>query len=170
MANEEKKTCGSCSAGIVVSDGVTIQRCDECKLFETDEDAAHAVVTLLAQLAIVYEGNPKDTVADALDRIVNVIAPPTKVGGNDNPALCVAAAQRHLLTARDYLKRAGAPKSLERVKLALSSVRGALGNAEMREHAARDGRARKRVKRAPKMRVTTNNDFPFRFDATGREE
>jgi hypothetical protein len=42
------------------------------------------------------------------------------------------AAQAHLQVARDYAKGAGAPKTLARIKLALTSIGGAIRHAENR--------------------------------------
>jgi hypothetical protein len=47
-----------------------IQRCDECALFETDEDAANAVEHLLRLLQREYATSPNMTVADAFDNLV----------------------------------------------------------------------------------------------------
>lgn len=71
-----KKTCGSCYAGILLmQDGIgdqeVIERCDECGLFETDDDAVNAVRHLLELLHEEYEtGDDETTVADAHDDIV----------------------------------------------------------------------------------------------------
>lgn len=49
---EEKSVvsaCGSCVAGVVLVEGVGLERCDECKKFESDEDAASAVWSLWEQ-------------------------------------------------------------------------------------------------------------------------
>jgi hypothetical protein len=45
-----------------------VHRCDECALFETDEDAAAAVGELLKLLGAEYLRSD-DTVADAFDRL-----------------------------------------------------------------------------------------------------
>lgn len=64
------KTCGSCSAGICLMNGTEVQRCDDCKLFESDQDAADAVGQLLALLHEEYQGREtSDTVADAFARL-----------------------------------------------------------------------------------------------------
>jgi len=63
----KKRKCG-CAAGVVVdirNDIYRIEACEECKRFETDEDASAAVCRLLALLDRVCEDT--DTVADALD-------------------------------------------------------------------------------------------------------
>lgn len=57
-----------------------------------------------------------------------------------------------LKQARDLLVEAAAPKSAARVRLALSSVRGAMSNAN---HRARSDRPRKRIRRAPRMEIKT---------------
>lgn len=63
--------CGSCHAGILVMNGNEVQRCDECALFETDEDAVEAVRELLKMLGRAYRRCPPEanTVADALDAL-----------------------------------------------------------------------------------------------------
>lgn len=69
------KTCGSCTAGIVLMNEdenrrAEVQRCDECGLFETDADATAAVHRLLKLLHRTYKGREtSDTVADAFDRL-----------------------------------------------------------------------------------------------------
>jgi len=64
------RTCGSCLAGICIMNGNEVQRCDDCALFERDEDAAKAVHGLLKLLANEYRGlGSGDTVADAMDRL-----------------------------------------------------------------------------------------------------
>lgn len=68
--------CGSCHAGILV--GINhneIQRCDECALFESDDDAVAAVRVLTKLLHKTYKRQLKKhgnsfTVADAMDLIV----------------------------------------------------------------------------------------------------
>lgn len=76
---ERRETCGSCTAGILIGvNGDEIQRCDECALFESDDDAIAAVQELgkLLHASYVRGGDdaftpPEDrTVADALDDIV----------------------------------------------------------------------------------------------------
>lgn len=62
------RTCGACLAGICVMNGSEIQRCDDCELFDTDEDAAGYVDALLKVLAAEYEHG--GSVADALGRVV----------------------------------------------------------------------------------------------------
>lgn len=61
----------------------------------------------------------------------------------------IEQARRKLIDARELLKQAGTPKSTERVRLALSSVKGALRNASYRKHRPE----RKRIKRAPRLEV-----------------
>ena len=56
-------TC--CRAGIRVI-GNRIRACDACRLFETDEDAAAAVVSLLQVLHHLY-AEQQETVADAVE-------------------------------------------------------------------------------------------------------
>lgn len=67
-------TCGSCTAGILIGvNGNEIQKCDECALFESDDDAVAAVAELGKLLHAEYQrglASGGDTVADALDRIV----------------------------------------------------------------------------------------------------
>jgi len=53
----------------------------------------------------------------------------------------------------ERLKKAGAVKSMQRVRLARSSVKGALENARYRESAKASGRKRNRIKRAPTVAV-----------------
>ena len=63
---------------------------------------------------------------------------------------------RYLLEkARDLLVKAGAPKAAQRVRLSLSSVRGALSNARARLERKARGEPRKRIRRAPKVIVST---------------
>ena len=59
----------------------------------------------------------------------------------------IRSAQQLLVEARNLLAKAGSPKSLARVRLALTSVRGALSNARHRVYRPE----RKRIKRAPKV-------------------
>jgi hypothetical protein len=63
--------CGCKRAGIgIFNDNYEIQRCDDCNLFETDDDAAAAVHHLLRLLGEEYR-NGGGTVADAADRIAD---------------------------------------------------------------------------------------------------
>lgn len=66
-------------------------------------------------------------------------------------AACIESAIELLASARRLLVKAGAPKTAERVRLALTSARGALSNARYREHRPE----RKRIKRAPRVEVRT---------------
>lgn len=67
-----KKTCG-CSAGILLNrETYVFERCDECKLFASDDDALGAVLSLLTLLGDVYEALPGSmTVADAMDALTH---------------------------------------------------------------------------------------------------
>jgi len=73
------------------------------------------------------------------------IMPPTDA---DN----IEHALRLLKEARELLREAGAPKSLARVRLTISSAKGALANAGYRKHRP----DRKRIRRAPAMRIETS--------------
>jgi hypothetical protein len=65
-----KSACGACSAGILVMNGNEVQACDDCGLFDSDEDAAKAVEHLLKLLSHTYQRHDtSDTVADALARL-----------------------------------------------------------------------------------------------------
>lgn len=57
-------------------------------------------------------------------------------------------ALRHLLKARDLLRQVGAPKTLLRVRQAISSAEGALRAAEGRAVRARSGRPIRRQRRS----------------------
>ena len=46
-----------------------VHRCAECNLFDTDEDAAHAVVALIEILTTLKKASPGVTVADLLDEL-----------------------------------------------------------------------------------------------------
>lgn len=75
---------------------------------------------------------------------------------DESPESCVErvrAAEVLLKTALQHLERAGCPKSAKRVRLAISSVRGALANADYRLSAAGRGEVRKRVRRAPEIEI-----------------
>jgi hypothetical protein len=62
------KGCGCKQAGILVANKWEIQKCDECALFETDDDAANATTALLQLLHRVYASLPNSaTVADAYE-------------------------------------------------------------------------------------------------------
>lgn len=60
---------------------------------------------------------------------------------------------RHLTSARELLREAGTPKSLGRLRLTLTSAKGALSNARHRAHRPN----RKRIRRAPAMRIETTS-------------
>lgn len=67
------RTCGCRRAGIVLNASTgEVQRCDECRLFETDADAAKAVDHLLLFLGKVYDRR-RDTVADAFDALADML-------------------------------------------------------------------------------------------------
>lgn len=71
------ETCGSCTAGIVISNGNEIQRCDDCSFFESDDDAVAIVGKLLAMLHKEYGQNQiagATTVGQAIDRLVDKLA------------------------------------------------------------------------------------------------
>lgn len=76
----QMKTCGSCYAGICLMNETEIQRCDTCKIFETDEDAAAAVQALLELLQAEYTRPGVDpdesSCADAFQRIEAKVKPP----------------------------------------------------------------------------------------------
>ena len=55
----------SCDAGILIV-GTRVRACSDCRLFDTDKDAAAAVVPLLQVLNHLY-AQQGQTVADALD-------------------------------------------------------------------------------------------------------
>lgn len=66
------RTCG-CSAGILINrETYAIERCDDCNLFETDEDAMHGLDAQLTLLGDVYEAGAQ-TVADAHDWIKELV-------------------------------------------------------------------------------------------------
>lgn len=65
----------------------------------------------------------------------------------------VNIANSFLKLALAHLVEAGCPKAAQRVRLALSSVRGALSNTRHRESAAARGETRKKIKRAPKIEI-----------------
>ena len=67
----------------------------------------------------------------------------------------IDSALRLLKEARNLLAKAGAPKSTARVRLAITSVKGAISNARHRAGATRDGRERKRIRRAPRVEIVT---------------
>ncbi len=75
MATKKKrasKGCGCERAGVLLMNGPPreIQKCDDCALFETDDDAANAVDLLLGLLHEEYERGPASgTVSDAFDRM-----------------------------------------------------------------------------------------------------
>lgn len=58
----------ACHAGVVFA-GNIVRACPTCQLFETAEDAAAVVTALLQRLATVYQRHG-ETVADALDEMV----------------------------------------------------------------------------------------------------
>lgn len=67
VAMTNRPWCGSCHAGILVMNGNELQRCDDCELFETDEDAAMATDRLLGLLGRAYREAPAGaTVAGTL--------------------------------------------------------------------------------------------------------
>lgn len=74
---EAGETCGSCFAGILVGvNGNEVQRCDECALFETDEDAVIAMLELAKLLHETYVAGLKRgsyTVADAMDKVADAV-------------------------------------------------------------------------------------------------
>lgn len=70
----------------------------------------------------------------------------------DLQELQVQQAIDHLLAARDILKCTNCPKTLARVRLALSSAKGALRNASYRRSAS-TYRTRKQIRKAPAMFV-----------------
>lgn len=70
-----------------------------------------------------------------------------------NEAELINEARVLLAKVLDNLKRAGAVKSLQRVRLARSSVKGALANARYREGARARGETRKRIRRAPRVKI-----------------
>lgn len=75
LRRERGETCGSCFAGILIGvNGNEIQRCDECALFETDDDAVEAMRALGKLLHKVYTRGLRAgsfTVADAHDQIAD---------------------------------------------------------------------------------------------------
>lgn len=67
---EMHKTCGSCLAGICIMNGMEIERCDDCRLFATDEAAVEVVQALLDILHLEYRGmDSTDTVLSAVKRL-----------------------------------------------------------------------------------------------------
>lgn len=83
----------------------------------------------------------EDSIGDFQKRCTNVLV---------GEAL-VKEAIGYLRAARDVLKDAHCPKALARVRLALSSTKGALRNAGYRRGGVERGR--KTIKRAPKLQV-----------------
>lgn len=67
----------------------------------------------------------------------------------------IAGALDMLRDARDILLRAGAIKTAARVRLAITSAKGALLNAQCRAARASRGETRKSIRRAPGIRITT---------------
>lgn len=66
----QRRGCGACMAGVVMNaETLTIQRCDDCRLFECDADAASAVVGLLLILDHVYQSNPALSVTEAFEQL-----------------------------------------------------------------------------------------------------
>lgn len=63
------RSCGCRQAGVLLNaETLEVMRCDECNLFDTDEDAAAAVAELLKVLGEVYEAIT-GSVGDALDEL-----------------------------------------------------------------------------------------------------
>lgn len=71
----------------------------------------------------------------------------------------VKRARDLLREARKFLKEANCPKTVERVRLALSSIEGAVRNVESRRFAS-TYRTRKQIHKAPRMFVTTSRRLP----------
>lgn len=71
----------------------------------------------------------------------------------------VRLARNLLREARKLLKEANCPKTVERVRLALSSIEGAVRNVESRRFAS-TYRTRKQIHKAPRMFVTTSRRLP----------
>lgn len=71
----------------------------------------------------------------------------------------VKRARDLLREARKLLKEANCPKTVERVRLALSSIEGAVRNVESRRFAS-TYRTRKQIHKAPRMFVTTSRRLP----------
>jgi hypothetical protein len=88
----------------------------------------------------------------------------TTLDSPETDAERVEAAMVFLKKARDLLDKAGCPKALARVRLAISSVKGATSNARHRQSAAERGDTRKRIRRAPKMVILT----PSQLDRSAR--
>lgn len=76
-AHESRDGCGACCAGILIMNGNEIQKCDDCAMFDTDEDAAAVVNELLLVLGHKYREGEQ---ADALDRIKALVLGPISAG------------------------------------------------------------------------------------------
>lgn len=103
------RTCG-CSAGILINrETYTIERCDECALFATDDDAMAAMDALLTLLGDVYESltatwRPSrvlgETVADAYDSMEHAVRGSTASAGSTAARRDQAAWSRRRAPAR----------------------------------------------------------------------